>query len=53
MSARTAAGTLPDWEHLLSAAARLQALLPGAVLVRGTAAGSMPATGLPTTPIVS
>ena len=39
MSARTAAGTLPDWEHLLSAAARLQALLPGAVLVRGTAAG--------------
>ena len=39
MSARTAAGTLPDWEHVLSAAARLQALLPGAVLVGGTAAG--------------
>ena len=38
MSARTAAGTLPDWEHVLSAAARLQALLPGAVLVGGTAA---------------
>ena len=39
MSARTAAATLPDWEHVLSAAARLQALLPGAVLVGGTAAG--------------
>ena len=39
MFARTAAGTLPDWEHVLSAAARLQALLPGAVLVGGTAAG--------------
>ncbi len=39
MSARTAAGTLPDWEHVLSAAARLQALPPGAVLVGGTAAG--------------
>jgi len=39
MSARTAAGTLPDWERVLSAAARLQALLPGAVLVGGTAAG--------------
>ncbi len=39
MSAPTVAGTLPDWEHVLSAAARLQALLPGAVLVGGTAAG--------------
>ena len=39
MSARTGAQTLPDWEHVLSAAARLQVLLPGAVLVGGTAAG--------------
>ena len=39
MSARSATGTLPDWEHVLSAAARLQVLLPGAVLVGGTAAG--------------
>lgn len=39
MSARTAAGALPDWEQVLSAAARLQVLLPGAVLVGGTAAG--------------
>ena len=39
MSTPTAVGTLPDWEHVLSAAARLQTLLPGAVLVGGTAAG--------------
>ena len=39
MSARTAAGALPDWEQVLSAAARRQVLLPGAVLVGGTAAG--------------
>ncbi len=29
---------LPDWERLLSAAARLQAIIPGTVLVGGTAA---------------
>jgi hypothetical protein len=29
---------LPDWEDILSAAARLQSILPGAVLVGGTAA---------------
>ena len=29
--------SLPDWEHVLSAAARLQQLLPEAVLVGGTA----------------
>ena len=29
----------PDWEPVLSAAARLQRLLPEAVLVGGTAAG--------------
>jgi hypothetical protein len=29
---------MPDWEALLSAASRLQALVPGAVLVGGTAA---------------
>ena len=34
MSART----LPDWEQLLSAAAHLQQVLPGATLVGGTAA---------------
>ena len=39
MSARTAAETWPDWERVLSAAARLQVLLPDAVLVGGTAAG--------------
>ena len=38
MSACTA-GALPDWEHVLSAAARLQTLLRGEVLVGGTAAG--------------
>ncbi len=38
MSERTADGT-PEWERVLSAAARLQALLPDAVLVGGTAAG--------------
>jgi len=32
------ASTLPDWEHLLSAAAHLQQILPGATLVGGTAA---------------
>ena len=35
MSRRTA--PLPDWERVLSAAARLQEILPGAVLVEGTA----------------
>jgi hypothetical protein len=30
--------TLPDWEAVLSAAARLQRILPEAVLVGGTAA---------------
>jgi len=30
--------TLPDWERVLSAAARLQRILPGAVLVGGSAA---------------
>ncbi len=30
-------GELPDWERVLSAAARLQQILPGAVLVGGTA----------------
>ena len=34
MSART----WPEWEHVLSAAAHLQAVLPGATLVGGTAA---------------
>lgn len=29
---------LPDWEEVLSAAARLQRILPDAVLVGGTAA---------------
>ena len=38
MSKRTADAELPDWEHLLSAAARLQEIVPGAVLVGGTAA---------------
>lgn len=32
------AAPLPDWEHLLSAAAHLQQILPGATLVGGTAA---------------
>jgi len=32
------AGTLPEWEHVLSAAAHLQRILPGATLVGGTAA---------------
>ena len=31
-------GSLPEWERLLSSAARLQQILPGAVLVGGTAA---------------
>ena len=31
-------GSLPDWERLLTSAARLQRILPGAVLVGGTAA---------------
>jgi len=31
-------GELPDWERLLSSSARLQQILPGAVLVGGTAA---------------
>lgn len=29
---------LPDWEEVLSSACRLQSILPGAVLVGGTAA---------------
>jgi hypothetical protein len=29
--------TLPDWEQVLSSAARLQTILPEAVLVGGTA----------------
>ena len=29
---------LPEWEHLLSSAARLQLIVPGGVLVGGTAA---------------
>ena len=38
---RKPAGSMsgPDWEQVLSAAARLQQLLPEAVLVGGTAAG--------------
>ena len=39
MSKSTDTGTQPDWEHVLSSAARLQRLLPQAVLVGGTAAG--------------
>ena len=39
MSGPIASGAQPDWERVLSAAARLQALLPEAVLVGGTAAG--------------
>lgn len=39
MSGPLASGAQPDWERVLSAAARLQALLPEAVLVGGTAAG--------------
>ena len=39
MSGPTAGGAQPDWERVLSAAARLQVLLPEAVLVGGTAAG--------------
>jgi len=31
-------GTWPEWEHVLSAAAHLQVVLPGATLVGGTAA---------------
>jgi hypothetical protein len=31
-------GTWPEWEHVLSAAAHLQVVLPGATLVPGTAA---------------
>lgn len=38
MSRSAAPATLPDWEQVLSAAARLQTVLPGAVLVGGTAA---------------
>lgn len=38
MSKRTAEAELPEWERLLSAAARLQEIVPGAVLVGGTAA---------------
>ena len=39
MSEPTAGGAPPDWERVLSAAARLQGLLPEAVLIGGTAAG--------------
>lgn len=38
MSKHTADSELPEWERLLSAAARLQEIVPGAVLVGGTAA---------------
>ena len=38
MSGNAAPTTLPDWEQVLSAAARLQNILPDAVLVGGTAA---------------
>ena len=38
MSQHTAEAELPEWERLLSAAARLQEIVPGAVLVGGTAA---------------
>ncbi len=38
MSRSAAPATLPDWEQVLSAAARLQNILPDAVLVGGTAA---------------
>ena len=31
---------LPEWEALLSSAARLQKIVPGAVLVGGTAAAT-------------
>jgi hypothetical protein len=31
-------GTWPEWEHVLSAAAHLQVVLPGTTLVGGTAA---------------
>ena len=39
MSKHTAGPEPPDWEHVLSSAARLQRILPDAVLVGGTAAG--------------
>lgn len=39
MSGPIGSGAQPDWERVLSAAARLQVLLPEAVLVGGTAAG--------------
>ena len=39
MSTPAAGEPLPEWEQVLSAAARLQQLLPDAVLVGGTAAG--------------
>lgn len=32
------AGTLPEWERLLAAERHLQALVPGTILVGGTAA---------------
>lgn len=32
---------LPEWDRVLSAAARLQGILPGAVLVGGTAAAAL------------
>lgn len=39
MSKPTGSRALPDWERVLSSAARLQQLLPDAVLIGGTAAG--------------
>ena len=39
MSKPAGSTSRPDWEHVLSAASRLQQLLPEAVLVGGTAAG--------------
>ena len=39
MSTPAAGEPLPEWEQVLSAAARLQQLFPDAVLVGGTAAG--------------
>ena len=39
MSEHVGSKALPDWERVLSSAARLQRILPDAVLVGGTAAG--------------
>ena len=40
------AGTWPEWEHVLSAAAHLQVVLPGTTLVGGTAAALYAAHGV-------